>query len=215
MEIKILKNILESNENCAGKIRAVLDEKKIKMFNFISSPGSGKTSLLEKTLECLAEKYRFAIIEGDITTDKDAVRLSSYPSQLVLINTGGGCHLNSNSILRAFNELDLDRLDFILIENVGNLVCPAEFNLGEHAKIAMLSTPEGDDKPAKYPMLFREAELIILNKTDLSAYVNFDKKTFYKELRQINPGSPVIEMSVSQNTGMDKWYKWLESKNSN
>ncbi|OGT09338.1 MAG: hydrogenase accessory protein HypB, partial [Gammaproteobacteria bacterium RBG_16_37_9] len=182
MQIKVMQNILQANEKKAAEIRMLLKQKKIFMVNLISSPGSGKTSLLEKTLPILQKKYRVAVIEGDVETDRDAMRLEKYGVPIALINTSGACHLESVSIEKAFTAFDLDNLDLIFVENVGNLVCPAEFDIGENVKVAILSTPEGDDKVMKYPLLFREASLVILNKIDLSAHVNFNQITFYNDL---------------------------------
>ena len=158
MKIKVMKQVLEDNESRAREINALLDRKNIFMLNLISSPGSGKTSLLEKTIPPLKERnLRVAVIEGDCTSDRDAQRLVKFDIPIVMINTEGGCHLDSLGIENALKELELDNLDLIFIENVGNLVCPAEFDLGENAKIAIMSAPEGDDKPTKYPYLFRHA----------------------------------------------------------
>ncbi|MBN2738335.1 MAG: hydrogenase nickel incorporation protein HypB [Spirochaetales bacterium] len=212
MEIKVLKSLMEANENLAQEIRSRLKKSCVKMYNMISSPGSGKTSLLEETLKTLHSKYKLAVIEGDLTTDKDAQRLNHFEVPIVLINTQGGCHLNSNSILRAFDELDLDSLDIIFIENVGNLVCPSEFDLGENGKIAIVSVTEGDDKPAKYPVLFRDAILSLLNKIDLLPYVNFNKETFYREMGAINGTLKTIEISCSNKSGLDLWFKWIKEQ---
>jgi len=212
MQIKILQNVLKANDAKAAEVRALLKQKKIYMLNLISSPGSGKTTLLEKSLPILAKKYRVAVIEGDVETARDAERLEGYNVPIALINTSGACHLESVSIEKAFSALDLDNLDLIFVENVGNLVCPAEFDIGEDAKVALLSTPEGDDKPSKYPLLFREAKLAILNKIDLMPYVGFNKDNFYADLRKLNANLQVIEMSCQNGTGMDKWLDWLDEE---
>jgi hydrogenase nickel incorporation protein HypB len=199
MEIKVLKRVLGANEDKARQIRQLLAEKQILMVNLISAPGSGKV------------KYNVAVIEGDVATDKDAQRLNKFNIPIVLINTDGGCHLSSPSIEKALYELDLDNLDLVFIENVGNLVCPAGFDLGEHAKIAVVSTAEGDDKPAKYPMLFRQAKLVILNKMDLLEHVNFDKEQFYQNLKRLNAEVPVVETSCITGQGLKGWFDWLTS----
>ena len=214
MQIKVMQNILQANEKKAAEIRTLLKQKKIFMVNLISSPGSGKTSLLEKTLPILKEKYRVAVIEGDVETDRDAVRLDKYGVPVALINTSGACHLESVSIEKAFSALDLDNLDIIFVENVGNLVCPAEFDIGENVKVAVLSTPEGDDKVMKYPLLFREASLVILNKIDLLEYINFNPTNFYNDLKNLNGNISVIETSCTSGLGIDKWVKWLEDLSS-
>lgn len=211
MEIKVLKRVLGANEDKARQIRERISQKRIFMVNLISSPGSGKTTLLEQSLRSLQDTYNMAVIQGDVATDKDAQRLKSFNAQIVLINTEGGCHLSSSSIERALNELDLENLDIVFIENVGNLVCPSGFDLGEHAKVAVVSTAEGDDKPAKYPMLFRQAKLVILNKMDLLAYVNFNKAQFYQELTRLNADVPVVETSCTAGQGLETWFAWLTS----
>ncbi len=211
MEIKIVKKVLGANEDKARQIRRLIAEKQIFMVNLISSPGSGKTTLLEKTLQFLQDKFKVVVIEGDVATDKDAQRLQQFNAQIALINTEGGCHLTAPSIEKALNELDLDSLDVVFIENVGNLVCPAGFDLGEHAKVALVSTAEGDDKPAKYPMLFRQAKLLILNKIDLLAHVNFDRVQFYQELKRLNAELPVVETSCTTGQGLEAWFDWLQS----
>ncbi|MFW6101573.1 MAG: hydrogenase nickel incorporation protein HypB [Bacteroidota bacterium] len=212
MEIKVMKRVLDKNQDKAEQVRALLREKQIKMYNFISSPGAGKTALLERTLAHMNGEIRIGIIEGDVSTDRDAQRLKQYNNPIVLINTEGGCHLDSNSIERALGELDLDKLDVIFVENVGNLVCPTNFDLGENSKIALVSTSEGDDKPIKYPMLFRDAKAVILNKMDLLDYTNFSYKNFVKDLREVNPNVPLIETSCSKNTGLEGWYGWLRKE---
>jgi hydrogenase nickel incorporation protein HypB len=209
MEIAIMKAVLEENDDRAREIEGLLKEKKVLLLNLISSPGSGKTTLLEKTLEHLKDKYSIAVIEGDIATARDAERLEKYQIPLVVINTDGACHLNSMSIKNALDKFNLDNLDLIFVENVGNLVCPSEFDIGESAKIAILSTAEGDDKPEKYPLLFRESELMILNKIDLIPYTNFTKKSFYKDLEKINKDLPVIESSCTKNEGLTSWFEWI------
>jgi hydrogenase nickel incorporation protein HypB len=215
MEISIMKAVLEENENRASEITELLKEKQILLLNLISSPGSGKTTLLERTVEFLKDRYSIAVIEGDITTARDAERLEKYNIPIVVINTDGACHLNSMSIQKALMQFDLDDLDIIFVENVGNLVCPSEFNIGEAAKVAVLSTTEGDDKPAKYPLLFRESELMILNKMDLAPYTNFNKASFYRDLENINKNLPVIETSCTKNEGLQKWFDWVEQKSMN
>ncbi|OFX83210.1 MAG: hydrogenase accessory protein HypB [Bacteroidetes bacterium GWF2_33_16] len=212
MEIKIMKNVLDRNQNKANEIRTLLQEKKVLMVNLISSPGAGKTTLLDKTIENLRNKFRIGVIEGDITTDRDAQRLKKHDIPIVVINTEGGCHLDSHSISKALPEFDLKNLDVLFVENVGNLVCPSHFDLGESFKLALVSTTEGDDKPIKYPMLFREAKVIILNKTDLIQYTNFNMKNFLKDLNNVNGKVTLFEVSCTQNTNMEQWYNWISSQ---
>ena len=209
MEIKVMKNILDRNQNRANEVRNLLAEKQVVMINLISSPGAGKTTLLEKTLGELTLKYRVAVIEGDITTDRDARRLQKFNIPIVVINTEGGCHLDSHSISKALGSFSLDDLDVIFVENVGNLICPSQFDLGETFKLAIVSTAEGDDKPAKYPMLFREARGVVLNKMDLIDYTNFSLENFKKDLQMINPGLPLLEISCTRGDGMQGWFEWI------
>jgi hydrogenase nickel incorporation protein HypB len=212
MEIKIMKNILDRNQNKANEVRNLLALKKVLMVNIISSPGAGKTTLLERTCEALAAKFRIGIIEGDITTDRDAQRLKKYNVPIVVINTEGGCHLDSHSISKVLDSFDLDNLDILVVENVGNLICPSQFDLGENFKLAVVSTAEGDDKPGKYPMLFREAKAVLLNKIDLIPYTNFNINSFKADLKKINGQIPLFELSCTRGDGMEKWFKWLSDK---
>lgn len=212
MEIKILQSVLEFNDKKAAELRERLKAKQILMVNLISSPGAGKTTLLEKSLPILKEKYNVAVIEGDVETAKDAERLDHYGVPIALINTQGACHLESVSIEKAFEALDLDNLDIIFIENVGNLVCPAEFDVGEDYKVALLSVPEGDDKILKYPLLFTEAAVVILNKLDILDFVSFDVDAFERDLRQLNPTAPIIKTACSKSEGLNGWFDWLEHK---
>ena len=204
-----MKAIMEDNINRAENLRELFKEKKVLVLNLISSPGSGKTSLLEKTIEKLKGEYSIGVIEGDITTSRDAQRLQQFNIPQVVINTDGACHLNSMSIEKALEEFDLDSVDILFVENVGNLVCPSEFDIGETAKVALVSTTEGDDKPAKYPLLFQEAEAALLNKIDLIPYTNFRKDLFYKDLININPKIKVIETSCTTGEGLEDWYGWV------
>jgi hydrogenase nickel incorporation protein HypB len=212
MEIKIMKNILDRNQNKANEVRNLLTSKKVLMVNIISSPGAGKTTLLERTCEELGAKFRIGIIEGDITTDRDAQRLKKYNIPIVVINTEGGCHLDSNSISKVLDSFELDNLDVLFVENVGNLICPSQFDLGETFKLAVVSTTEGDDKPAKYPMLFRESKAVLLNKTDLIRYTNFNSGSFRTDLNNINSQIPLFEISCTRGDGLKEWYKWLEDQ---
>ncbi len=209
MEIKIMKNILDRNQNKADEVRSLLASSGVLMVNIISSPGSGKTTLLEKTTEALFQKFRIGVIEGDITTDRDAQRLKRFGIPICVINTEGGCHLDSHSISRALPSFDLQSLDVIFVENVGNLVCPSQFDLGEAFKLAMVSTTEGDDKPAKYPMLFREAKAVLLNKIDLMPYTDFNIENFTGDLKQINPAIRRFDVSCTRGYGLDMWFEWI------
>lgn len=210
MEIPVVRNVLEYNEREAARLRDLFTQKGLLVLNLIGSPGAGKTSLLECTLGALAQRFRMAVIEGDLQTDNDARRVAATGAQAVQINTNGGCHLNSAMIRSALDHLDLDSLDIIFIENVGNLVCPVEFDCGEDAKVALLSVAEGDDKPAKYPLLFSVAKAMILNKTDLLPHVDFDLQKSQKQARQLNRNLEIFEMSCRNCSGLGPWLTWLE-----
>jgi len=212
MEIKIMKNILDRNQNKANEVRSLLAANKVVMVNIISSPGAGKTTLLEHTLEELSSKFRTGVIEGDITTDRDARRLQRFNIPIVVINTEGGCHLDSHSISKVLDSFSLEELDVIFVENVGNLICPSQFDLGETFKLAVVSTAEGDDKPGKYPMLFREARAVLLNKIDLIPYTNFNSASFISDLRNINATVPLFEISCTRGDGMKEWFGWISDQ---
>jgi len=212
MEIKIMRNILDRNQNKANEVRDLLLLNKTMMVNLISSPGAGKTTLLERTCEALGEKFRIGVIEGDITTDRDARRLKKYNIPIVVINTEGGCHLDSHSISKVLDSFDLENLDVLFVENVGNLICPSQFDLGENFKIALVSTAEGDDKPGKYPMIFREAKAVLLNKTDLIPYTNFSIGFFRSDVQKINSRIPLFEISCTKGTGLSEWSSWIEAQ---
>lgn len=212
MEIKVMKRVLDRNQDQAEQIRALLKENHVRMYNLISSPGAGKTTLLEQTCRHLGPDYGVGIIEGDVYTDRDARRLQSYGFPIVLINTEGGCHLDSNSISGALQEFNLQALRLLFVENVGNLVCPSHFDLGETSKIAVVSTSEGDDKPIKYPMLFRDARAVLLNKMDLLEFTDFDYDHFVRDLRQVNPTVPLFETSCTKGRGLEGWFHWLKQE---
>jgi len=209
LEIKIIRHLLDASEKHASEIRDILTKRGIPMLNMIGSPGCGKTTLLEKTLVALAGTCRCAVIEGDVATDRDAVRLQKYDVPICLINTKGACHLEPLSIRRAIDELDLGAIDLIFVENVGNLVCPAEFDIGEYAKIAVSSVAEGDDKPEKYPLLFNECAAVVLNKTDLLAHTDFRQDAFRMEVKKLNGTAPVFEISCRENRGLEEWLSWV------
>src|ERR1051326_6660053 len=179
MNIKVLRNILEANDQIASRIREQLAAKHITAINLISSPGAGKTSLLEHTIPLLKNRYRIAVLEGDIATTRDVERIEKLGIPVVQLLTGGACHLEAPLIQRGLGELDLDKLDLLFIENVGNIACPAEFDLGETVKVGVLSVTEGHDKPAKYPLLFHEIGALVLNKMDLLPHTDFDFEQFH------------------------------------
>ncbi len=210
MEITVVRNVLEANEKIAEELRELFAKHNILALNLISSPGAGKTSLLERTLTDLSSEFRMAVIEGDLQTDNDARRVAATGAKAVQINTDGGCHLDSNMIREALKSFDLESIDILFIENVGNLVCPVEFDCGEHAKIALLSVTEGDDKPEKYPLLFNLSQAMVLNKIDLLPYVDFDVKRAKEFATKLNKDLPVFELSCRSNDGLEAWYKWLK-----
>ncbi len=207
--IPVIRNILEANDRLAEQLRKIYADKRLLALNLMSSPGAGKTSLLERTLTDLREVLRMAVIEGDLQTNNDAMRVAATGAQVVQINTDGGCHLNSSMILEALKQMDLTGLDVLFIENVGNLVCPAEFDLGEAGKIALLSVTEGDDKPEKYPLLFAESKVMLLNKIDLLPYVDFSLEKAARFARALNPEIIVFPVSCRTGEGLQPWYDWL------
>ncbi len=216
MEIKVYENIMKANDQIAQQIRKTLDKHNIFAVNFISSPGGGKTTLLEAIIPKLqSKKIRVGAIEGDLATTNDAERIKRLKIPVVQINTGSGCHLDANILLKPVHDLPLDNIDLLIIENVGNLVCPTGFYLGENIKIGLISVPEGDDKPLKYPLIFNVAEAIILNKIDLLPYTNFKKEKFYKYCKQLNPNIKIFETSATKNIGIEKIVNWLLEISSN
>ncbi len=211
MDIPVVRNALEANDRIAAKLRENFARRGILVLNLISSPGSGKTSLLEHTLKDLSKEFRMAVIEGDLQTDNDARRVAASGVRAVQINTEGGCHLDSSMISEALLSLDTEGLDILFIENVGNLVCPTEFDCGEDAKIALLSVAEGDDKPQKYPYLFHKSKAMLLNKTDLLPYVDFDVARARAHAAALNPDLAIMEISCRTGAGLDDWYAWLRA----
>lgn len=207
-----MRNVLDKNQNKADEIRNLLRQKQIKLFNFISSPGSGKTTILELICQEFAKNKRIGIIEGDAYTDRDAQRLAIFDVPVVQINTEGACHLDSHSVNKALENLNLEALDIIIVENVGNLICPTAFDLGEHYRIAVVSTAEGDDKPIKYPMLFREAHAVILNKIDLIPYTNFSLEQFHEDLKKLNANIPIFSISSTQKQGIMELMHWFKER---
>ncbi|WP_008308648.1 hydrogenase nickel incorporation protein HypB [Leptolyngbya sp. PCC 6406] len=208
-------NLLHANQEGADHNRAHFDQWGITCFNIMSSPGAGKTALLEKTLAALTPELRIAVIEGDMTTELDADRLRQYGVPVIAINTGRSCHLDSRMVAGGIHTLARDyepqSLDLVLVENVGNLVCPAEFEVGEHAKVALLSVTEGEDKPLKYPVMFREADVLLVTKTDLIPYLDVDLGRITDHVRQINPQGDIIPVSVKTGEGLDAWYAWIKA----
>ncbi len=210
--ITIERRVLEKNDEIARRNRELLRERGIFVINLVSSPGSGKTSLLERTLEYLNGALPVAVIEGDVQTDLDAQRIAKLHVPAVQIVTNGGCHLEAKLVQDALSALDLSTIELLIIENVGNLVCPANYDLGEHLKVVIVSTTEGDDKPLKYPGMFRNASVLIINKIDLLPYVNCNLELLKRNALQINPNLTVFETSCTTNAGIPEWCEWLKKK---
>ena len=209
MKVTVVKNVLDANARIAAENRKLFDEKKIYVINLMSSPGAGKTSLVEKTIMALRDRYRIAVIEGDIQDTYDADRVAALGIPAVQINTGGACHIDGNMIREALPALDLNKIDLLISENVGNLVCPAEFKIGENAKVMILSTPEGADKPAKYPLMFQESAVMIINKIDLTPYVDFDLAKARRDALTLNRKLKIFEVSCKTGLGLENWVQWL------
>ena len=204
-----MKDILGQNDAIAAALREQLAEQRVFVLNLLGSPGSGKTTLLEKTIAALNKKLRLAVIEGDLFTSKDADRIARHDVPVIQINTSGGCHLDAPMIEKALKELNTDALDLLIIENVGNLVCPAEFELGQDKKAVVLSITEGDDKPLKYPLMFKEADAALLNKVDLLPYTDFDLESATDDIRTLHPGIEVMAIACRTGEGLPAWLSWL------
>ncbi|MPM98025.1 Hydrogenase maturation factor HypB [bioreactor metagenome] len=209
MEIKVMTDILDSNDQMARTVNKRLSAEGIFVLNLLGSPGCGKTTLLEKTIAALKEEISLAVIEGDLFTSKDAERIERQGVPVIQINTAGGCHLDAGMINSVIDNLDLKALDLIIIENVGNLVCPAEFEIGEDAKATVLSVTEGEDKPLKYPLVFRKSQAVVINKMDLLPYTGFDLDAAVTDIKGINPDARLITASCRKGEGLDEWYRWL------
>ena len=209
MEIKVMHQVMEWNEDVSDAVKAELAEHQVCLINVMGSPGAGKTSMIVSLINRLRETYRIGVIEGDIASNVDAEKIKAQGIAAVQINTGGACHLESNMISRAIDVLDLERLDLIIVENVGNLVCPTDFDLGENAKVMILSVPEGDDKPLKYPGVFQAAKVVILNKVDTMPVFNFDREAFDASVRQLNPQAPIFPIAATKGEGVEEWATWL------
>ena len=207
--VAIETDILAKNDRLAAANRARFAEQGLFVLNLVSSPGSGKTTLLEQTLRDLRGCCAFAVVEGDQQTDNDARRIAATGVPVKQVNTGAGCHLDAHMVGHAVEGFALDMLDGVLIENVGNLVCPATFDLGEHHKVVVLSVTEGEDKPLKYPAMFHHADLMLLNKVDLLPHLDFDLEACKAFARQVNPDIRILEVSAKTGQGMDAWYAWL------
>ena len=212
MEIQVMKNILGENDRIAAENQAMFRDKGVYVINLMGSPGAGKTSVLEKTMERLKGELRMAVIEGDLFTSKDAERIEKYDVPVIQINTSGGCHLDAAMVQKVAGKMELGDLDLLIVENVGNLVCPAEFAVGEDAKGVVLSITEGDDKPLKYPLVFKESSIALLNKVDILPYCNFDMKSAKEDILALHPGMEVVEVSCTTGQGIDEWCSWLKDR---
>lgn len=207
-----MKNILGENDRTAAENQALFKEKGVYVLNLMGSPGAGKTSLLEKTMEFLKNEIPMAVIEGDLFTSRDAERIEKHGVPVLQINTAGGCHLDAPMVQKTAQKLDLDKLELLIVENVGNLVCPAEFAVGEDEKAVVLSVTEGDDKPMKYPLIFKESAIALLNKVDILPYTNFDLAQAKEDITTLHPGMQVLELSCTTGQGIAEWCTWLRNR---
>jgi hydrogenase nickel incorporation protein HypB len=212
MKINVVESVLKANDAVAHENRRRLDAAGVLAINLMSAPGSGKTLLLEKTIPALGPAVRTAVLVGDLQTTRDAERLGPVATQVTQINTGTGCHLTATQVAAGLDSLDLQGLDFLFIENVGNMVCPAAFDLGEHRRAVLLSVPEGDDKVAKYPTLFQPADAILLTKVDLLGVLDYERQKVYQDISLINTRAPLIELSAVTGQGMERWLAWLKQQ---
>jgi hydrogenase nickel incorporation protein HypB len=209
--VPVVENILGANDRLADENRARLDAARVLGLNLMASPGAGKTSLIEHTIRALSGRLRLAVIDGDIATSLDADRAAAAGATAVQINTGGECHLDAVMVQGALQQLDLPHLDLLIVENVGNLVCPASFRLGTHLSVLIASVPEGDDKPYKYPGMYRGVDVLLINKTDLLPYVTFDMARFQKGVEMLNPGVQTFAVSCRTGEGLPAWLGWVEA----
>ena len=211
-QIKVVKNILDANNRIAEENKKIFKEQGVFVINLMSSPGAGKTTLLENIIPQLNEKLKVGVIEGDIQNTYDAERISKLNIPVVQINTEGACHIDGNMVKQALNDFPIDKVDFLIVENVGNLVCPAEFNIGEHLKIMMLSVTEGDDKPLKYPLMFHVSKAMIISKIDLLPYVDFNVEKAISDALKINPELKIFKISSKTGEGVNDFINWLENE---
>jgi len=212
VKVRVVENVLKANDAVASANRGRMDQARVVAINLMSAPGSGKTTLLERTIPALGADVRCAVLVGDLQTTRDAERLEPLAAETIQINTGTGCHLTAPQVAEGIGRLELERLAYVFIENVGNMVCPAAFDLGEHRRVVLLSVPEGDDKVAKYPTLFQQADAILLTKTDLLGVLDFDMGRVRDDLSRINTAAPFIELSAKSGQGIDQWIEWLRGQ---
>jgi len=209
MKIPVVQGILSANDEIAAQNRKLLDEHGITVMNIMASPGSGKTSLILRTIDALRGRLRMAVVEGDIASSIDADRVATKNVPVVQINTGGQCHVDAPMVARALSQLPLAELDLVIVENVGNLICPVDFKLGEHLNVVIASAPEGDDKPYKYPGIFIAVDAVVINKMDLLPYVHFDVAAFRQLVLGMNPGVGIFEVSCETGQGIESWAEWV------
>jgi len=212
MKVSVVKNILEANQLIAEENRRRFEENGLLVINLMSSPGAGKTTLLEKTIHLLKNQYKVGVVEGDIQSTYDAERIGKTGAPVVQINTGGACHLDSNMVREALKKIEIGHLNLLFIENVGNLVCPAEFQLGEHFKVMILSVAEGDDKPLKYPLMFQESRVLLISKIDLLPFCDCSVSLIEERARKINPDLEIFPVSCRTGEGLEGWTAWLRNQ---
>jgi len=212
VRVPIAQRVLEANDEIAAGTRTQLERRGIFSVDLIGAPGSGKTALLEATLRAVAGRHRPAVLVGDLATRRDGDRLARWCDRVIQISTGEGCHLEASQVRDALGRLDLEGVDLLFIENVGNLICPVGFDLGQSAKVGLFSLTEGDDKAAKHPYLVAEADLLLLNKIDLAPYVQFDRAGFEADVRLLNATVPILDVSAATGAGMEAWLDWLEAR---
>ncbi|MCL4377548.1 MAG: hydrogenase nickel incorporation protein HypB [Actinobacteria bacterium] len=212
MKIDVVENVMQYNKEEADKNRNIFKKNRILVLNLLSAPGAGKTSLIIETIKKLKDRQIIGVIEGDISSTHDAEKIKNHIDNVVQINTGGTCHLNASMVAKAIEKLDLAALDIIFIENVGNLICPVGFDLGEGFKVLVSSVTEGDDKPVKYPKAFTKADIIVLNKIDMIDYNDFNYDFFEINVKKLNPGVNILKVSCKKDTGLEEWVSWIKSK---
>lgn len=213
MKVSLNQKILSRNEECAKKNKTFFKDNNVLCLNVISSPGSGKTTTISRTIKDLGDQIKIGVIEGDIKTDTDAQKIRDAGGEAVQIETQGACHLSAEQVHNAIMALGAEKMDVVIIENVGNLVCPSAFDLGEAQRVILLSVPEGDDKPIKYPGTFAEADVVLINKIDLMDYIDFNLERVLADIRVVNPDVEIFQVSATTGEGMDQWYNWLKDRN--
>ena len=212
MKVSLNQKILSRNEECAKKNKTFFKDNNVLCLNVISSPGSGKTTTISRTIKDLGDQIKIGVIEGDIKTDTDAQKIRDAGGEAVQIETQGACHLSAEQVHNAIMALGAEKMDVVIIENVGNLVCPSAFDLGEAQRVILLSVPEGDDKPIKYPGTFAEADVVLINKIDLMDYIDFNLERVLADIRVVNPDAKIFQVSATTGEGMEQWYEWLKDR---